>query len=123
MAPLGATTGATKSRSRRSRTQRFGVIFGETVIFLSSSAVVAAACRSLLAVLFDLHEDQCLWTVGATGNRFRAEPGDGSDSLMGINTNNINPELLRFVDREHKYSQMKIPLWSKEVAHPDQAKY
>lgn len=43
---------------------------------------------------------------------------------MGLNTNNINPELLKFVDRKYEYSMLRIPLRSKDVAHPDDlAKY
>ena len=43
---------------------------------------------------------------------------------MGLNTNNVNPELLRFVDRKFEYSQMISPLRSKDTAHPDDpAKY
>jgi len=43
---------------------------------------------------------------------------------MGLNTNNINPELLKFVDRKYEYSQMTQPLRSKDAAHPDDlAKY
>jgi hypothetical protein len=40
---------------------------------------------------------------------------------MGLNTNNIDPELLKFVDRKFDYSQMKAPLKSKDTAHPDDA--
>jgi hypothetical protein len=43
---------------------------------------------------------------------------------MGLNTNNINPELLRFVDRKYEYSQLIVPLRLKDKAHPDDlAKY
>lgn len=43
---------------------------------------------------------------------------------MGLNTNNINPELLRFVDRKFEYSVLMSPLRSKDTAHPDdQARY
>lgn len=38
---------------------------------------------------------------------------------MGLNTNNVNPELLRFVDRKFEYSYLKVPLRSKDTAHPD----
>jgi hypothetical protein len=43
---------------------------------------------------------------------------------MGLNTNNVNPELLRFVDRKFEYSVLMSPLQSKDTAHPDDpAKY
>jgi hypothetical protein len=43
---------------------------------------------------------------------------------MGLNTNNVNPELLKFVDRKFEFSQMMVPLKSKDTAHPDDtAKY
>ena len=43
---------------------------------------------------------------------------------MGVNTNNMNPELLRFVDRKVGYSDLMTPLKSKDTAHPDDpAKY
>ncbi|KAJ5198296.1 uncharacterized protein N7498_007413 [Penicillium cinerascens] len=45
-------------------------------------------------------------------------------NIMGINTNNVNPELLRFVDRKFGYSLLISPLRSKDTAHPeDLAKY
>ena len=40
---------------------------------------------------------------------------------MGLNTNNMNPELLRFVDRKYEYSQLVSPLRCKDMAHPDDA--
>lgn len=43
---------------------------------------------------------------------------------MGLNTNNVDPELLRFVDRKFEYSYVLSPLRSKDAAHPeDRAKY
>lgn len=38
---------------------------------------------------------------------------------MGLNTSNVNPEVLRFVDRRYEYSWVKQPLQSKENAHQD----
>lgn len=52
------------------------------------------------------------------------KPTDGGKYEMGINTSNMNPELLRFVDRKYEYSWVKAPIGSKEAAHPDDlAKY
>ena len=49
---------------------------------------------------------------------------DGGKFEMGLNTNNINPELLRFVDRKFEYSVLQSPLKKKDAAHPDDpAKY
>ena len=38
---------------------------------------------------------------------------------MGLNTNNVDPELLRFVDRRLEYSVLMSPLRSKDTARPD----
>lgn len=46
-------------------------------------------------------------------------PTDGGEYKMGLNTSNVNPDLLRFVDRKYEYSWVKQPLHSKEAAHPD----
>ena len=51
-------------------------------------------------------------------------PTEGGEYEMGLNTNNVNPELLRFVDRKFEYSVSMSPLRSKDMAHPDEsAKY
>lgn len=43
---------------------------------------------------------------------------------MGVNTNNMDPEVLKHVDRKFDYSVLKIPLQSKDTAHPeDRATY
>lgn len=43
---------------------------------------------------------------------------------MGINTNNVDPELLRFVDRKFDYAVLKSPLREKDGRHVDDgAKY
>lgn len=43
---------------------------------------------------------------------------------MGLNTNIVNPELLRFVNRKFDYSVLRRPLRSRDAAHPDDpAKY
>jgi hypothetical protein len=43
---------------------------------------------------------------------------------MGLNTNNINPELLKFVDRKYEFSMMGNSIRAKDKVHPDdQAKY
>jgi hypothetical protein len=46
-------------------------------------------------------------------------PTDGGEYKMGLNTSNVNPEVLRFVDRKYGYSWVKQPLQSKETAHQD----
>ncbi|GAB7337457.1 hypothetical protein MBLNU457_g2795t1 [Dothideomycetes sp. NU457] len=49
---------------------------------------------------------------------------DEGKHQMGLNTSNVNPDVLRFVDRKYEYSQMLAPLRSKDTAHPDDlAKY
>ncbi|KAJ5454832.1 uncharacterized protein N7458_005788 [Penicillium daleae] len=54
----------------------------------------------------------------------RPPPTDEGEYKMGLNTNNVNPELLKFVDRKFEYSMLTIPLRSKDTAHPDDpAKY
>lgn len=45
-------------------------------------------------------------------------PTDGGKYEMGLNTSNVNPELLRFVNR-YDYSWVKAPLQTKEAAHRD----
>jgi hypothetical protein len=63
--------------------------------------------------------DRCYWWPTN-----RPPPTDGGEHQMGLNTNNINPELLKFVDRKFEFSQMNVPLKSKDMAHPDDtAKY
>lgn len=43
---------------------------------------------------------------------------------MELSTNNVNPELLRFVNRKVDYSALKSSLSLKDTAHPDDpAKY
>jgi hypothetical protein len=46
-------------------------------------------------------------------------PTDGGEYKMGINTSNMNPEVLKFVDRKYEYSWVKQPLRSKDTAHQD----
>ncbi len=38
---------------------------------------------------------------------------------MGVNTNNMNPEVMKYVDRRIEYSVLKAPVRSKDTAHPD----
>lgn len=38
---------------------------------------------------------------------------------MGVNTNNMDPELLKYVDRRFDYAILKIPLRSKDTAHSE----
>jgi hypothetical protein len=38
---------------------------------------------------------------------------------MGVNTNNMDPEVLRYVDRKIEYSALKMPVRAKETAHPE----
>jgi hypothetical protein len=38
---------------------------------------------------------------------------------MGVNTNNINPESLKFVDRKYTYGDLIRPLREQGDAHPD----
>lgn len=43
---------------------------------------------------------------------------------MGVNTNNMDPELLKYVDRRVEYSVLTWPLRTKGTAHPeDKATY
>jgi hypothetical protein len=43
---------------------------------------------------------------------------------MGVNTNNMDPEVLKFVDRRIEFSGLQIPVRSKEIAHSeDRASY
>jgi hypothetical protein len=66
----------------------------------------------------DVVHGRCYWWP------IRPPSTDEEEYEMGLNTNNINPELLRFVDRKFDYSQMLIPLRSKDIAHSDDlAKY
>lgn len=54
----------------------------------------------------------------------RPAPADGGHYQMGVNTNNMDPEVLKFVDRKFEYAVLKSPLRSKDTAHPeDQANY
>ncbi|KAF2222385.1 Mss4-like protein [Elsinoe ampelina] len=46
-------------------------------------------------------------------------PTDGSKYQMGLNTNNMNPELLKYVDRTWEYAQLRMALGSKELAHSE----
>jgi len=49
---------------------------------------------------------------------------DGGEYQMGVNTNNMDPEVLRYVDRRFEYSVLKSPLRSKDAAHAeDRATY
>ncbi len=38
---------------------------------------------------------------------------------MGLNTTNMDPEVLKYVDRRFEYSVLKTPVRSKDTAHPD----
>lgn len=69
-----------------------------------------------------------LWLIAILGRCYwwpiRSPASDDEKQEMGVNTNNIEPELLRFVDRKYEYSQITVPLRSREAAHPDdQARY
>ena len=49
---------------------------------------------------------------------------DGGEYQMGVNTNNIDPEVLKYVDRKIDYSNVHLALQSKDTAHPeDRATY
>lgn len=49
---------------------------------------------------------------------------DGEEYKMGVNTNNMDPEVLKYVDRWFERAILKRPLRSKDAAHPeDQATY
>jgi hypothetical protein len=66
----------------------------------------------------DVLYGRCYWWP------IRPPPTDEAEYKMGLNTNNVNPELLKFVDRKFEYSMLTIPLRSKDTAHPDDpAKY
>lgn len=38
---------------------------------------------------------------------------------MGLNTNNMDPEVLKYVDRRIEYSVLKSRVRSKDTAHAD----
>jgi hypothetical protein len=38
---------------------------------------------------------------------------------MGLNTNNMDPEVLKYVNRKIDYSVLKSPLRSQDTAHPE----
>ncbi|KAI6910015.1 hypothetical protein KC318_g3538 [Hortaea werneckii] len=46
-------------------------------------------------------------------------PSPGEETRVGINTNNMDPEVLRFVDRKYDFSILKRPLRDQGTAHPD----
>lgn len=49
---------------------------------------------------------------------------DGGEYQMGVNTNNMDPELLKYVEKRYDYAVLKIPVRSKDSAHPeDHANY
>jgi hypothetical protein len=89
---------------------------------LSTSAITAVACKSShfcsIRSKTDVVYGRCYWwPIGPP-------PTDEGEYKMGLNTNNVNPELLRFVDRKFEYSVLMSPLRSKDTAHPDDpAKY
>jgi hypothetical protein len=53
----------------------------------------------------------------------RPPPKDGEEGegeyQMGLNTNNVNPEQLRFVDRKFEYSMLRTPLKETGEKHRD----
>lgn len=54
----------------------------------------------------------------------RPPPTDGGEYKMGLNTTNMDPEVLKYVDRRFEYSVLKSPVRSKDTAHPeDRATY
>ena len=84
--------------------------------FLSTSAVTVVACKlpaSSVRFELDVEYNRCYWWPT---RRPRTDQGKHE---MGLNTSNINPEALKFVDRKYEYSQMLAPLRSKDTAHPD----
>ena len=38
---------------------------------------------------------------------------------MGLNTNNVDPEALKFLERRYDFSWLKAPVKSKGVAHAE----
>ncbi|KAI7171803.1 hypothetical protein KC316_g5680 [Hortaea werneckii] len=59
------------------------------------------------------HEEwQCYWCP-------KNSPSPGEQTRVGINTNNVDPEVLRFVDRKYDFSILKRPVREKGTAHPD----
>lgn len=95
---------------------------GAIETYLSTSAITAVACKSRNSCSIrsktDVVYGRCYWWP------IRPPSTDGGEYEMGLNTNNINPELLKFVDRKFEYSVLKSPLRSKDTAHSDDpAKY
>lgn len=39
--------------------------------------------------------------------------------MMGVNTNNMDPEVLKYVDRKFSYSYVKVPMKAKDATHPE----
>ena len=65
----------------------------------------------------DEYELRCYWWP-------LEPPPAGEKPEMGLNMNNVDPELLKYVDKKYDYAQMKQPVGSRELAHPDdQAQY
>ncbi|KIW46981.1 uncharacterized protein PV06_02598 [Exophiala oligosperma] len=46
-------------------------------------------------------------------------PTDGEEYMMGVNTNNMDPEVLKYVDRKFSYSYVKVPMKAKDATHPE----
>lgn len=44
---------------------------------------------------------------------------DGEGYQMGVNTSNMDPEVLKYTDRRIEYSVLKTPVRAKDTAHPD----
>ncbi|RMX99654.1 hypothetical protein D0868_09433 [Hortaea werneckii] len=54
----------------------------------------------------------CYWSP-------KNSPSPGEEHRVGINTNNMDPEVLRFVDRKYDFSILKRPVRDWATAHPD----
>lgn len=44
---------------------------------------------------------------------------DGEGYQMGVNTSNMDPEVLKYTDRRIEYSGLTMPVQAKDRAHPD----
>ena len=60
---------------------------------------------------------RCYWS--STNNPSSSSDGGEDENKIGINTNNMDPEILRFVDRKYDFSILKRPLRDQGTAHPD----
>lgn len=112
---VGATTIQTRSKSKRGRARIPKSTSGAIEVYHSIFVILVDACESSesLCMNSSLTLYRCYWWP------LQSSEKHGEDREMGLNTNNMDPDLLKYVDRKIDYAVLKVPVRAKDAAHAE----